>query len=369
MKIKLFEMFAGYGGGSFALKKAGIQFECVGYSEIEKHAIKCYEQNHPNVKNYGDCKSINPDELPDFDLLMGGFPCQDVSIAGDRDLSKGRTNLFTEIIRIAKAKKPKYMLLENVKGLLSSEKFKLNKSYFDRIKEELRKIGYGICHATLNSKDYGIPQNRERVWIVCKYGGWDFMEFAFPEKKPLKITLKDILETNVNEKYNIREKALKLLKVHMGTSYASKFNPDISNTLRTNYGNGYSNESYILQHSRSSDGKEIHYNVRNIAGTIKQPSGNTQNLVLALDLYNKKAHSDRTPALTEPHHNTLRLFDGMKIRKFTPKECFKLMGFLNDEINIEGISDSQLYSLAGNGWDINIVSLILKRLFYGNHIQ
>ena len=131
--IKLFEMFAGYGGASFSLKKAGVDFECVGYSEIDKYAIQCYEQNHKYMKlknegkfgisqtihhmNYGDCSKINTQDLPDFDLLTGGFPCQDVSIAGKRDLDKGRTNLYQEILRIARDKKPKYILLENVKGL------------------------------------------------------------------------------------------------------------------------------------------------------------------------------------------------------------------------------------------------------------
>ena len=125
--IKLFEMFAGFGGASFALKKAGIPFECVGYSEIDKYAIQCYEQNHCNKEeypdddgipfevlephNYGDCSKIDLKDLPDFDLLTGGFPCQDVSIAGKRDLSKGRTNLYLEILKIAKIKKPMFMVL------------------------------------------------------------------------------------------------------------------------------------------------------------------------------------------------------------------------------------------------------------------
>jgi DNA (cytosine-5)-methyltransferase 1 len=98
-KIKLFSMFSGFGGGEFALQKAGIPFECIGISEIDKFAIQCYNQNFPNIKNYGDCIKINPNELPNFDLLTGGFPCQDVSIAGKRDLSKGRTNLYQEILK------------------------------------------------------------------------------------------------------------------------------------------------------------------------------------------------------------------------------------------------------------------------------
>ena len=97
-KLKIFETFAGYGGGSFALKKAGIPFECVGYSEISPLPIKCYDKNHPNIKNYGNISKIDFKNIPDFDLLTGGFPCQDVSFNGKQDLKKGRTVLVFNLI-------------------------------------------------------------------------------------------------------------------------------------------------------------------------------------------------------------------------------------------------------------------------------
>jgi DNA (cytosine-5)-methyltransferase 1 len=148
--IKLFEMFAGYGGASFALKKAGIPFKCVGYSEIDKYAVQCYEQNHCIVAgwkriyhpdNYGDATKIDPSSIPDFDLLTGGFPCQAFSVAG-KGLGEldTRGTLFNEIIRIAEVKKPKYMLLENVKGLTN----KKHKATFDKILSELDRIGYHV---------------------------------------------------------------------------------------------------------------------------------------------------------------------------------------------------------------------------------
>ena len=112
--IKVFSMFAGYGGDLFALQKANIPYKLIGYSEIDKFAIRCHNQNH-HGKNYGDCTKINPNKLPNFDLLTAGFPCVDASICGKRDITKGRTMLFTEIIRILKVKTPKYLLLENVK--------------------------------------------------------------------------------------------------------------------------------------------------------------------------------------------------------------------------------------------------------------
>src|SRR6056297_3122020 len=147
--MKLFSMFSGYGGAEFALKKANIAFEVVGFSEIDKYAIQCYLQNHGDIHNYGDATKINPDELPDFDLLTGGFPCQAFSTAG-KGLGEldTRGTLFNDIIRIAEAKKPKYMLLENVKGLLS----KRHKATFEKIISELFRIGYDIKWEVLNSK-------------------------------------------------------------------------------------------------------------------------------------------------------------------------------------------------------------------------
>ena len=181
--IKLFELFAGYGGASFALKKAGIPFECVGYSEIDKYAIQCYEQNHWNsreeihyetdnnaieevrepIPNYGDCTKIDPLELPDFDLLTGGHPCQSYSQAGKRlGIKDKRGQLIYNVFNIIRVKKPKYVLLENVKGLLTIDKG----DTFENIMEELSSLGYNVDFRLFNSKEHGIPQNRERVFYI-----------------------------------------------------------------------------------------------------------------------------------------------------------------------------------------------------------
>ena len=121
-KLKLFEAFAGYGGASFALKRAKIPFNVVGFSEIDKFAIELYKKNHPNVKEFGDITTIDPNLLPDFDLFTGGFPCQPFSQVG---LGRGeldtRGTLFHDIIRICNKKKPTHILLENVKGLTTSK--------------------------------------------------------------------------------------------------------------------------------------------------------------------------------------------------------------------------------------------------------
>lgn len=136
---------------------------CVGYSEIDKHAIQTYQKHYPKHKNYGDIKLINEKELPDFDLLVGGFPCQAFSIAGKRKgFEDTRGTLFFDIARILKSKKPRRILLENVKGLLSHD----NGDTFKVIITTLTKLGYDIQWQVLNSKNFGVPQNRERVFIV-----------------------------------------------------------------------------------------------------------------------------------------------------------------------------------------------------------
>lgn len=388
--IRLFEMFAGYGGASFALQKAGIPFECVGYSEIDKNAIKLYEQNHQGI-NFGDCSAINECELPDFDLLTGGFPCQDVSIAGKRDLSKGRTNLYLQILRIAVAKKPKYMLLENVKGLLS---MKDNSGWLliDKIVRDLKAIGYGVAYKVLNSKDYGTPQNRERVWILCKLGGWDFMEFQWPEKEKLNLFVKDILEDEVDKKYFLKENQIKRIlqsddiekkRSSLMARKRTDETPVIMNCLTEAIGRQGSSKEYISSvvklNQALNDKKVMIYDDYNsklkeddIACTLTQNVGssserNGQKIIIQppmiLDLQNDKIKEDVCICLTDPKHNNLRLKHKEIIRRLTPRECFRLMGFSNDEIKWQGISDSGLYKMAGNGWDVNLVSKIFKQVF------
>lgn len=136
---------------------------CVGYSEIEKSAITIYQKNFPEQKNYGDIRKINPKKLPDFDLLVGGFPCQAFSIAGKRlGFKDTRGTLFFEIARIIKQKQPRFLLLENVKGLLSHNHGKT----FAVILSTLHELGYDVEWQVLNSKNFGVPQNRERVFII-----------------------------------------------------------------------------------------------------------------------------------------------------------------------------------------------------------
>lgn len=160
--MKYFSMFSGIGGFELGLQNSKYDFECVGYCEIDKYARSIYERRFPNHINFGDATKIKTEELPNFELLVGGFPCQAFSNVGKRrGFDDTRGTLFFEIARVLKDKRPKYFLLENVKGLLSHNKGKT----FQTILEVLTDLGYIVQWSVLNSKDFGVPQNRERIFI------------------------------------------------------------------------------------------------------------------------------------------------------------------------------------------------------------
>lgn len=169
--IRILETFSGYGTASFALKRLGIEYELIGYSDIDKYANQCFQQNHGG-KELGDIKNIDTSKLPDFDLLTGGTPCQDFSLAGkregifDKDGKPTRSGLIFEFVRILKAKQPKYFLWENVQGVLSAKDKVTGDYQFDFILELFSEAGYDVDFRLLNSKDYGIPQSRSRVWVI-----------------------------------------------------------------------------------------------------------------------------------------------------------------------------------------------------------
>lgn len=156
-------MFSGVGGFELGIQKAIPSAECIGFSEIDKWAISIYQNHFKDHKNYGDANKINPSEIPDFDVLVGGFPCQAFSIAGNRKgFDDTRGTLFFEIARILESKRPGLFVLENVKGLLSHNKG----ATFKTIINSLDELGYDVQWQVLNSKDFGVPQNRQRVFIV-----------------------------------------------------------------------------------------------------------------------------------------------------------------------------------------------------------
>lgn len=200
--LKILELFGGIGACSSALTRLGIEYEIADYVEIDKYAVKSYNAIHGT--NFEPQDITTWDKDINVDLIMHGSPCQDFSLAGkqaggDKD-SGTRSSLMYETIRIVEKLKPKYVVWENVKNLLSKKHFHNFNAYLETMEE----LGYKSYYQVLNAKDYGIPQNRERVFTVSIRKDID-TEFVFPEKQPLKLKLKDMLEDNVDEKYYLSE--------------------------------------------------------------------------------------------------------------------------------------------------------------------
>lgn len=206
--IKYFSLFSGIGAFEAALDNLGIDYELVGYSEIDKYASKAYSAIHgvSESMNYGDITKIDEKKLPKgIDLISYGFPCQDISLAGkqkglfNEDGSQTRSGLFFDALRIIEETQPKVAIAENVKNLVG-KKFK---EQFEIVLDSLKQAGYNNYWKVLNSKDFGIPQNRERVFIVSIRKDVDTGVFEFPEGYPLDKRLKDLLEDEVDEKFYI----------------------------------------------------------------------------------------------------------------------------------------------------------------------
>lgn len=316
-KLKVFEAFAGYGGASFGLKRAAIPYKVIGYSEIDQDAIDLYDYNFPNIHNYGDIQKIDVHQIPDFDLFTAGFPCQPFSTVGSRlgELDT-RGTLFYDIIRICEVKKPQYILLENVKGLCVGK----HKPTFQKILSELERIGYDVRFAVLNSKDYGVPQTRERLWIFG-YKGTLPTDFEFiPPKIELKYRLKDFLDDKPEEElYRTQQQIDRIKELHSIDLF-----------------------------------------------DVDEP--------LCYDYYNRKLRKDALcMTVTPPEHNVIRIVEPMcngkeRLRKLSTDEHFRLMGFtLNDNYREIAypphLGYTKLGRRAGNGWDVNLVGHIFNNIF------
>lgn len=264
-KIRVFEAFAGYGSQSMALKRLGIDFEVVGISEIDKYAIQAYMAVHGETHNYGDISKIDWSSVPDFDFLTYSFPCTDISNAGKRKgLAEGsgtRSSLIWECRKAIESKRPKYLLMENVKNLVS-------KSFIPYLKEWLiflYRQGYSNYTKVLNAKDFGVPQNRERVFMVSILGE---VSFHFPKPFTLEKRLKDVLEKDVDESFYLSEKVVITLlarneknkaKVN-GFKFAPKTGDMIASSI-TAHPNDRSCDNFIK--------KPITFHVGNIYGDKK----------------------------------------------------------------------------------------------------
>ena len=383
--MKFIDLFAGIGGFRYGLQKVAIEsesssdsksgasqhgqraFHCVWSNEWDKYASQIYK------RHYGECdtrdiRTVATSEIPDHDLLCAGFPCQSFSIAGKRlGFEDTRGTMFFEIARIIRDKRPRYFLLENVKGLLSHDEGKT----FQTILGVLSDLGYEYQWQVLNSKNFGVPQNRERVFIVGH-----LRETSRPEVFP------------IGESYSISHQ----------TKYAEQAGRSrISSTIDARYGSlRNAGETYLhyiggirgkrdmwlkddKQNSRNfSQGQRV-YSSDGIASTI---AGNAGGLggktglyaipVLTPDRMEKRQNgrrfkNDGDPAFTLTSQDKHGVYDGLNIRRLTPVECERLQGFSDNWT--EGISDTQRYKCLGNAVTTLVITEIGRKLIQTKEVN
>jgi DNA (cytosine-5)-methyltransferase 1 len=310
MGYKYLELFAGTGIGGMVLDKH--ECENIGYSEFDSHAIKNYNANFPDRINYGDITKIDEKKLPDFDIMIGGSPCQNISIMSKtwnedkqvEGLEGQESKLFYDYIRILNHKLPRWFIFENVRNLLSSnngEDFKIVKEMFEE--------NYNIKYEVLNTEYYGLPQTRRRLYIVGQRKDLGEFGYKFPKAARCILTAQDLLDEQVDDKYYLTEKMLATV-LSRGTG-GWDANPETDLVIARPLC-----ATLFKMHRASQD---------NYYHTEYQPIGKTN------------------------------------LRRLTPRECARLQG-LDDTYKIV-VSDTQAYKLFGNAMSYNVVDAVIDKLF------
>lgn len=371
-------MFTGVGGFELGIGERG---ECIGFSEIDKYCSELLSKRFPNIPNFGDATKINPGELPDFDMLCGGFPCQAFSIAGRRKgFEDTRGTLFFEVARIIEAKRPKIIFLENVKGLLNHNKGETFKVIIQTISE----LGYDVQWMVLNSKFFGVPQNRERVFIIGSLRGE-----PKPEILPFREVCEKIIELQGQQAISNTIKArhtadangsyiTECKQLSQSCAYRTRTYRNQGGTIEMRKDNianqltSVTKDSMVLGYSRDEKGNTINRHTKNIFGTIKSCQRLNQQDLIIHSLYPSNGNPDvgGTGHLSKQDDTTYCLdsgncqaleFEGMKIRRLTPIECERLQGFPDNWT--EGFSDTQRYKMMGNAVTVNVIKKIGRQIF------
>jgi DNA (cytosine-5)-methyltransferase 1 len=379
--MRYFSAFTGVGGFDMGMPS---KWKCVGMSEIEKHANMVLRYRYRGVKNYGDIEKINYEELPDFDVLIGGSPCQDVSLAGKRaGLSGVRSRLFFSYIALLRAKQPDYFIFENVKGLLSSNEGR----DFAEVTSQFTEAGYDIWWQVLDAADFGIPQHRERIFILGTLGERGFRKVFLERKGKGKNTELQRQYTNtVTRRYRQSQAT--------GTYIAERKLTQIEN----------------LHFDRSQENRI--YGINGVAPTLRRKTKKIGIPIRQVDGRGENANGRRMKSPDEPsfalqssqrqgvavpvrdvnymgeHANSRRfkvdgdvsftnrvasrqgVYDGMDIRYLTPLECERLQGWpddwtkygIDEKGNTVELSDNARYNLIGNGVVPQVVREIVRYL-------
>lgn len=410
MAIRFFDMFAGIGGFRSGLEAVG-GFECVGYCEIDKYAKQAYEAiyNTESEVYFHDARTIEPKELPDIDLICGGFPCQSFSIAGKRGgFDDARGTLFFEIARIAAVKRPSYLLLENVPGLLSHDKGRT----FATILGTLSKLGYDVAWQVLNSADFGVPQSRKRVYIIGylrEQCSGEILSFTEANGTPL---IQSIPGRQGNRVYSSEGLSCTLTSIAGGFGGKSGlYEVELPIKVKTKSGfqNAHPGDSIDLAYPnmnsrRGRVGKEIAHTVPtgNTQGlffidlneqpkltqtarciTTRQDSGISNHKGEHSGVFVEEARAILTPEKEKVRQQGRRMKDpeepmftitaqdrhGIvrygKVRKLMPIECWRLQGFRDEQFykaQKTRLSDAKLYKMAGNAVSVPVISALGRKI-------
>ena len=382
MELKMLSLFSGIGAFEKALENIGIKINLVNFCEIDKYASQAYCAIHNVDKklNLNDVTEIKIDSLPTsgIDIITHGSPCQDFSTAGLQvggDIGTGtRSSLMWNSVAIIKHVKPKYVIWENVKNVLS----KKHKHNFEKYLKSLEDIGYNNYYQVLNAKDYGIPQNRERIFVISIRKDIDKGNFKFPEKQTLQLKLKDLLDDEVDEKFYLKDSQIERIKnstfmqekkriqnkeycdtllardwkdpkcIRVCKNNQSENVEDIAPTQTSNCGGSGSSDTIL----KREDNNKI-----KVIGNY-MPSGHDASRVVD--------SNGIAPTVKENHGTVTATNVDFKIRKLTPKECWKLMGFSDEDFqkaSNTGLSNTQLYKQAGNSIVVNVLEKIFRNLF------
>jgi len=399
--VKYFSLFSGIGGFELGIQQAMPNAQCVGFSEINKYAVSIYKKHFKEHENYGDANKINAEKIPDFDCLVGGFPCQSFSVAGKRKgFDDKRGVLFFDIVRILKANRPKLCVLENVKGLISSD----GGESFKTIIGALDELGYDVQWQVLNSKNHGVAQHRERVFIVghlrasgqsarkifpfrsCSreidsVSGQEVVSPALTTKQEPYRPGAYIIETKQQKENEVKVRQL------IGGSQANRiYDPNGLAVTQSALGGGGGAKTGLyfvcFNAERGIRDKDTNPNRGGGSGMLSRDDGMSYALTqqhaahfvmpcltpnkLKIRQKGRRFKSPGEPAFTinaQDQHGVI--VDG-RIRKLMPIECERLQGFpdLWTKWGDDGkeISDTQRYKCIGNAVTVNVVAEIFRRL-------
>ena len=378
--IRLIELFAGIGSQAKALERLGANFEHYRVVEFDKYAIKSYNAVHGTNFETSDITKISADYLGIEDtknyeyIVTYSFPCQDLSMAGKgKGMEKGsgtRSGLLWEVERLLNEcnELPQVLLMENVPQVHS----KKNIEHFNQWIAALEQLGYSNFYEDLNAKNYGIPQNRNRTFMVSILG---YQTYKFPKPFELKLKLKDMLEEDADEKYYLTEKGLtyilgnavnKSLK-DMYKRADAFFNKTIAYCLNTKVDRRIGDSNYINEEYDEEIQVKTFLKIKNATkkGYLEAYEGDGVDISRRMQYHRGTVQRGIIQTLdTQPTKGVVVSVEKTKIRKLTPKECWRLMGFDDEDFNKASHvnSDTQLYKQAGNSIVVNVLEEIFKQL-------